>query len=84
MVKKEETVEEMDIDDPTQLELIAQKKRMEKIESQKLQNVERLKRKIQKQFRKHALINEADRGIPSKLPRHLNSGKRGIGSNDWR
>jgi len=43
-----------------------------------------MKNKIQKKWNRSARVNDADRQIGSKLPRHLNSGKRGIGKTDRR
>jgi len=65
-------------------EQLSEIKKKEKIEAQKQVVVERLKRKIQKKFSRGSRVNEADRKIPSKLPKHLNSGKRGIGKTDRR
>ena len=64
-------------------------KRMEneqkkKIEAQKQNTVQRMKNKIQKNWNRHARVNDADRQIPSKLPIHLNTGKRGKGKTDRR
>ena len=44
----------------------------------------RMKAKIQKKFNRKGIIDETDRRIGSKLPIHLNTGKRGIGTNDRR
>ncbi len=59
-------------------------KRKEKIEQQKQDVVERLQRKIQKGWNRQSRVNDADRQIGSKMPKHLNSGKRGIGKTDRR
>jgi len=59
-------------------------KKQEKLQHQKQAVVERLKRKIQNKWRSKGIVNEADRMIGSKLPKHLNSGKRGIGKTDRR
>jgi len=68
-----------------------QKAKLRKMEKMKLKNeehnkeiTERMKRKIQKKWSQKARVNEADRSIPCKLPKHLNSGTRGIGKNDRR
>lgn len=45
----------------------------------------RLAKKINKRSFKHSVnVNEADRVITAKKPKHLYSGKRGIGKNDRR
>lgn len=59
-------------------------KKKEKIEKQKQLTVERMKRKIQKGWSREVRVNEADRQIQSKMPKHLNSGHRGIGKTDRR
>jgi nucleolar GTP-binding protein len=56
----------------------------EKLERQKQQVVERMKRKIQKKWNNESRVNEADRQIGSALPKHLNTGKRGIGKTQRR
>jgi len=56
----------------------------EKIDHQKQVVVERIQRKIQKGWNRDARVNDADRQIGSKMPKHLNSGKRGIGKTDRR
>lgn len=49
-----------------------------------------LRDKIRKEIKREqrvkffGLKGEADRAIPTKMPKHLFSGKRGIGSTDWR
>ena len=55
-----------------------------KIQEQRQHTVQRMKNKIQKNWNRHARVNEADRKVPSKLPVHLNTGKRGIGKTDRR
>jgi nucleolar GTP-binding protein len=62
----------------------AAQKRKERIEHQKQEAVERMQRKIQKGWNRESRVNESDRKIGSKLPKHLNTGKRGIGKNDRR
>jgi len=37
-----------------------------------------------KEWKLKGKSGEADRRIPVKMPKHLYSGKRGIGSNDYR
>ena len=59
-------------------------KKKKKIEKQKQLTVERMKRKIQKSWNRESRVNEADRQVGTKLPKHLNSGKRGIGKTDRR
>ncbi len=44
----------------------------------------RLAKKINKRFKHSINVNEADRVISVKKPKHLYSGKRGIGKNDRR
>ena len=44
---------------------------------------EKLRKKSQFQLSKMGRI-ESDRRIPSKMPKHLNSGKRGMGKTDRR
>lgn len=55
-----------------------------KDEAQKKLVVERLKRKIQKKLSRDARVNDADRRVGNFLPKHLNSGHRGIGKTDYR
>jgi len=85
----------MDIDDGTQVakkfkkakltpEQLAELARKEKIETHKQVVVQRMKNKIQKKWNRSARVNDADRQIGSKLPKHLNTGKRGIGKTDRR
>jgi nucleolar GTP-binding protein len=59
-------------------------KKKEKYAKQKQDVVERMQRKIQKGWRNESRVNEADRKIGAKLPRHLNTGHRGIGKTDRR
>jgi nucleolar GTP-binding protein len=63
---------------------IEEMKKREKLDKQKQLTVERMKRKIQKGWSRESRVNDADRQIASKMPRHLNSGKRGIGKTDRR
>ena len=65
-------------------EEIEEQKKKEKIEHQKQMTVERLKRKIQKGWNRESRIDDTDRKIASKLPKHLNTGKRGIGKTQRR
>jgi nucleolar GTP-binding protein len=44
----------------------------------------RLAKKINKRFKHTVNVNEADRVVTAKKPKHLYSGKRGIGKNDRR
>lgn len=44
----------------------------------------RLAKKINKRFKHSINVNEADRVVSTKKPKHLYSGKRGIGKNDRR
>eukprot|EP01017_Pseudomicrothorax_dubius_P024675 TRINITY_DN2620_c0_g1_i10.p1 TRINITY_DN2620_c0_g1~~TRINITY_DN2620_c0_g1_i10.p1 ORF type:complete len:595 (+),score=179.50 TRINITY_DN2620_c0_g1_i10:65-1849(+) len=48
------------------------------------EDMDRLRKKIQKEFRHTERATEADRSIPVKMPKHLFSGKRGIGKTDRR
>lgn len=59
-------------------------KQREKIETQRKVTIQRMKNKIQKSWNRQARVNDADRQIHSKLPKHLNSGKRGIGKTERR
>lgn len=45
---------------------------------------QRMKDKIQKKFNHKGIVNTADRAVGTKLPKHLNTGKRGIGKTDRR
>ena len=45
---------------------------------------ERMKRKVQKKIFKAGLKGDGDRGIYTKKPKHLFSGKMGTGTRDWR
>jgi len=60
------------------------KQKLEKEEEMKKSIAKRMLIKIQKKFNKRGLINDTDRKIGSKLPVHLNTGKRGIGKTDRR
>ena len=55
-----------------------------KIEEQKKKTLSRMQRKIQRNWSRKAIVNEADRHIGDKKPKFFNSGKRGIGKTDWR
>jgi len=44
----------------------------------------RLAKKINKRFKHSVNVNEADRVVTAKKPKHLYAGKRGIGKNDRR
>lgn len=46
--------------------------------------VEKKRRRIQKRSLKHGQAGDADRHIYTKMPKHLYSGKRTKGTNDWR
>eukprot|EP01056_Protomagalhaensia_sp_Gyna25_P000054 Protomagalhaensia_sp_Gyna_25__53@NODE_1025_length_2272_cov_35_005374_g817_i0_p1_GENE_NODE_1025_length_2272_cov_35_005374_g817_i0NODE_1025_length_2272_cov_35_005374_g817_i0_p1_ORF_typecomplete_len726_score151_87NOG1_N/PF17835_1/1e66NOG1/PF06858_14/5_7e26FeoB_N/PF02421_18/2_1e24FeoB_N/PF02421_18/8_6e03NOGCT/PF08155_11/1_6e22MMR_HSR1/PF01926_23/8_9e18Ras/PF00071_22/3_7e03Ras/PF00071_22/3_5e07AIG1/PF04548_16/9_1e07Arf/PF00025_21/4_7e06GTP_EFTU/PF00009_27/0_00015MnmE_helical/PF12631_7/4_9e05RsgA_GTPa len=51
----------------------------------RLQKVaDRLRLRSEKRFKWTDHKNEADRSIPDRKPKHLYSGKRGIGKSDWR
>lgn len=43
-----------------------------------------MKSKIEKQWRNIGQRGETDKRIPTMMPKHLYSGKRGIGKNDRR
>lgn len=51
---------------------------------------ESVRAKVRKEIKReqrvkfYGLKSDADRSIPAKMPKHLFSGKRGIGSSDWR
>lgn len=60
------------------------KERKEKEENYRLEIGQRMKDKIQKKFNRKGIVNDTDRRVNSKLPKHLNTGKRGIGTNDRR
>jgi nucleolar GTP-binding protein len=78
---EDELEEDEDMMDVEEVNSRAQKK---KIEEQKKAVGERIKRKIQKKWSRVSRVDAADRQIPSKLPKHLNTGKRGIGKTDRR
>lgn len=65
-------------------EEIAEMKKKERIETHKGEIAERMKKKIQKKWSRGMRIDASDRKIASKLPKHLNTGKRGIGKTDRR
>lgn len=74
---------DMDMDDEKRM------KRDEKIKKQKEEIMkkevaQRMMDKIQKKFNREGIINETDRRVGTKLPIHLNTGKRGIGKTDRR
>ena len=49
-----------------------------------LKKANKMTKKNQKQLNKHGRASESDRRIPTMKPKHLNSGKRGIGKTDRR
>lgn len=61
-----------------------EKRKREAESKHKEKVIQRIKDKIQKKFNREGRVNEADRMIGTKLPRHLNTGKRGIGKTDRR
>lgn len=61
-----------------------EKLRRAKEEQFRQEIAQRMKDKIQKKFNRKGIINDADRAIGTKLPVHLNTGKRGIGKTDRR
>lgn len=89
--------DDMDVDDKSARELLREKKmgflkgRMSgadpKEHSLKIKEPEahdRLKKKIEKRLRRCQNVHDSDRMIQDTMPKHLNSGKRGIGSTDRR
>ena len=76
--------EMMGLDDEAYNNKIKQLENKKKDESQKKIVTERIKRKLQKKLSRQAKVNDADRRIGTKLPKHLNSGHRGIGKTDYR
>jgi nucleolar GTP-binding protein len=48
------------------------------------QRAEKLRRKKQKMLEKNHKASESDRKIVTVMPKHLFSGKRGLGTKDWR
>jgi len=46
--------------------------------------VERLRQKIQREWRNEGKKGESDRTIVNLMPKHLYSGKRGVGKNERR
>lgn len=75
---------DMNIDDDEYAQKVKILESKKKDEAQKKLVVERLKKKIQKKLNREAKVDTADRRIQSKLPKHLNSGHRGIGKTDYR
>ena len=49
-----------------------------------LQAIMRMTKKIQKNFRSHMSKGVTDRRVPDEKPKHLFSGKRGVGKTDRR
>jgi len=82
--KMEEDEDVIRMDDEDYEAKIKDLEMKKKDEKQKKLVVERMKRKISKKLNQSAQINEADKRIPTKMPRHLNSGHRGIGKTDRR
>lgn len=62
----------------------SEKLKKEKEELMKKEVAQRMMNKIQKKFNREGIINETDRRVGTKLPLHLNTGKRGIGKTDRR
>jgi nucleolar GTP-binding protein len=48
------------------------------------QRAEKMRRKKQKMLEKNHKAGESDRKIVTIKPKHLFSGKRGLGTKDWR
>jgi nucleolar GTP-binding protein len=82
--KKELEDERSDNEDMMDVDEINTKQQKKKEEEHKKAVVERMKRKIQKKWSRVSRVDAGDRQIPSKLPKHLNTGKRGIGKTDRR
>jgi nucleolar GTP-binding protein len=61
-----------------------EKKKREDEEKYRVETGRRMKAKINKKHYRTAKIDESDRRVHNMLPRHLNSGKRGIGKTDRR
>jgi nucleolar GTP-binding protein len=61
-----------------------EKLKKQKEEQLRQEIAQRMKDKIQKKFNRKGIINEADKRIGTKMPVHLNTGKRGIGKTDRR
>lgn len=76
---------DVETDKPKKKKISAEEKlRREKEERLRQEVAQRMMDKIQKKFNRKAMINETDKRIGSKLPVHLNTGKRGIGKTDRR
>jgi nucleolar GTP-binding protein len=83
--KDDEDVDvEMNLDDPDYANKVKILENRKKDEAQKKIMVQRIKNKIQKKLSREARVDTADRRVGTKLPRHLNSGHRGIGKTDYR
>ena len=80
--------DDMDIDDDNikikKRKVNNEEEKKIKIEEQKKKTLSRMQRKIQRNWSRKAIVNEADRHIGDKKPKFFNSGKRGIGKTDWR
>ena len=61
-----------------------EKARKEREEKMRQEVAARMKAKIQKKFNRKGIIDETDKRIGTKMPIHLNTGKRGIGKTDRR
>ena len=87
---KTENDEDMDMDEMMGLDDEAYNAKLKLLEGKKKDDMqkkvvtERIKQKIQKKLSRKGKVNEADRRIGTKLPKHLNSGHRGIGKTDYR
>jgi nucleolar GTP-binding protein len=79
--------DDMDIDDDNikikKRKVNNEEEKKIKIEEQKKKTLSRMQRKIQRNWSRKAIVNEADRHIGDKKPKFFNSGKRGIGKTDW-
>ena len=93
-VQEDDDDDDMDVEGETHVkkfkkakltpEAIEELKKREKLDMQKQNTVNRMKRKIQKNWNRDMRVDAADRQVGSMMPKHLNSGKRGIGKTDRR
>ncbi|KAH8742002.1 hypothetical protein FG386_002377 [Cryptosporidium ryanae] len=94
---RQDMEQDVDMSDDEDTKEIARKKRLAKrgqsnapnridasIRPEKQKQAEKLRRKSQSRLNKLAKRGEADRSVPTKMPMHLYSGKRGLGKTDRR
>lgn len=74
---------DMDMDDEKRMKKRWKNKKTKRRNNEK-EVAQRMMDKIQKKFNREGIINETDRRVGTKLPIHLNTGKRGIGKTDRR